>query len=198
MLNIESFEIDWHDQWQQHAYGFKDGHAHIHFKELGLKNEGSIVLAPGPGFGDLSHPTTHLVLSMMSPYVCDKEVLDVGSGSGILSLAAARFGAKSVFGIDIDDAAILHATQNASLNNLSKLCTFGKKQKKEPAIMLMNMIRSEQKVAYKSLKHKNFEIACTSGVLAEERELYLKETASWGWKLLDIQEKDGWLGFVFR
>ncbi len=193
----EQYEIDWKDQWQHHAHGFRDGLAHINFKELGIEKDGSIVLAPGPGFGDLSHPTTHLVLRMMSPYVFQKKVLDVGSGSGILSLAAARFGANSVFGIDIDEGAILHATQNAALNGLSKLCTFGKNVKKPSDIMLMNMIRSEQKVAYESLPSKRFEMAFTSGVLLQEREIYLTETASWGWKLVASEEQDGWLGFLF-
>ncbi|MBS0637207.1 MAG: 50S ribosomal protein L11 methyltransferase [Verrucomicrobia bacterium] len=189
--------IDWNSQWQEHAYGYKDGHAEISFEKLGLSQAGKIVLAPGPGFGDLSHPTTKLVLSMMCGHVAGKSVLDLGSGSGILSLAAARMGAKSVIGIDIDDNAILHARHNAQLNNLP--CTFAKTATDAPDILLLNMIRTEQKAAYESLPEacRHFSLAFTSGILKQEKKRYLALTESWGWKLLSERSLNGWLGFSF-
>ncbi len=193
----ETTEIDWVSQWQNHAFGFKDGLAHICFKDLGLDHEGSVKLAPGPGFGDLSHPTTRLVLSMMSSHVQNKHVLDLGCGSGILTLSALAFGATYVLGIDIDDAAINHATYNAALNGLAHKCHFGKTEEFSSDVLVMNMIRSEQKEAYESLhpSAKNFSVAITSGILQEERELYLKQTRSWGLHCLEERNLDGWLGF---
>lgn len=192
--------INWHDQWKDHAHGFKDGKAHICFKDLGIKHEGQILLEPGPGFGDLSHPTTWLVLSMMYPHVAGKNVLDVGCGSGILSVAAAHFGAKSVFGIDIEDDAIIHARKNSALNNFSSLCTFAKSPLHGADILLMNMIRSEQLTAYNSLPSvcKQFKSAFTSGILKEDLAKYLKQTAEWGWKCIDERHKKGWMGFQFE
>lgn len=193
-------EIDWHDQWAKHAPGFKDGLAHINFKQMGLHVEGNIVLAPGSGFGDLSHATTRLVLSMMCPHVAGQTVLDVGCGSGILSLAAAHFGAKSVYGIDIDNDAITHAQSNAALNNLSAVCHFGKHAPIRGDILLMNMIRLEQKEAFTSLseEHKRFKKAFTSGILKEERTKYLELTRQWGWRCIQELQKSGWLGFYFE
>ncbi len=190
--------IDWHEEWAKHAHGFHDGLAHIDFKELNI-GSGSIVLAPGPGFGDLSHPTTRLVLNLMSKHVAGMSVLDIGCGSGILSLAAATFGAKSVFGLDIDDEAISHAIHNAALNGLTAVCQFGKSAKKPRQIILMNMIRSEQKAAYSSLpeKFRTFDFAFTSGILKEERQKYLTQTAAWGWKCIAEKQLKGWLGFCF-
>ena len=192
-------EINWHEQWANHAPGFKDGYLHIQFRELGINSVEKIILAPGPGFGDLSHATTRLVLTMMPTYVADKTVLDVGCGSGILSLAAAQFKAKSVLGIDIDPAAVAHAQANCALNNLTEKCHFSAVAKKPAQILLMNMIRSEQKQAYASLPEacRHFEIAITSGILKEDRDKYLEQTKEWGWKLLHEKKKAGWLGFCF-
>lgn len=193
----ESEKIDWHSQWQQHAHGFKDGLAHIDFKELGINQEGSIVLSPGPGFGDLSHPTTRLVLSMMSDHVAAKDVLDLGCGSGILTLSALAFGAKSAFGIDIDEDAIAHAAKNATLNDLP--AKFGKNQPYTCDVLVMNMIRSEQKEAYEALDPacKTYKHAFTSGILQEEREIYLELARSWGLYCLEERILDGWMGFKF-
>ncbi len=196
MLYLIFMGIDWNKQWEQHAHGFKEGYAHISFEELGINNKGKILLTPGPGFGDLSHPTTYLALQMMAPYVLGKRVLDLGCGSGILSLAAAHFGAHSVVGVDIEDDAIVHAAQNAELNGLGSLCSFKKSTNEPFDILVMNMIRSEQKIAYETT-HPLCKVVITSGILKEEKKRYLAQTAAWGWKCQEIQEKGGWLGFRF-
>ena len=180
-------QIDWHKQWELHGHNFKDGLVHIEYANK------PFTLTPGPGFGDFSHPTTRLVLQMMQPYVAGKRVLDVGCGSGVLSIGACAFGAKTVHGIDIDPDAIEHAKQNAHINGFEKISSFSFDAK--PAeILLMNMIRSEQQIAYKS-----FEIdqAFTSGILAEGLEEYITLTKTWGWQLIDMQNESGWLGFHF-
>lgn len=181
-------KIDWSLQWSQHGHNFFNGQVHI------ACGEKEIALIPGPGFGDFSHPTTRLVLQMMQPYIQNKTILDVGCGSGVLAIGACAFGAKSAHGIDIDLEAIEHANENAKANGFEEICTFSKKAKNAD-ILLMNMIRTEQQIAYRGFKTT---FAITSGILKEERELYLALTDSWGWKLVSEREEDGWLGFVFN
>jgi len=197
-------EIDWHEEWQKHAFQFSEGFAHIDFKKLGIKKEkcwraASIKLAPGPGFGDCSHPTTRLCLKMMANNLANQEVLDLGSGSGILSLAAIAFGAKHVVGIEIDPTAIPHSQENARLNGYEKLCKFAKTTKIVPDVIVMNMIRTEQQEAFDSLPkpYRKAKIALTSGILKEDQKTYLKQTQAWGWTLHNILEEEGWLGFHF-
>jgi ribosomal protein L11 methyltransferase len=77
----------------------------------------NLILDPGMAFGTGSHPTTHLCLA----WLCDKvvpgaKVLDYGCGSGILGLAAAKLGAGRVVGVDIDDNALIAASDNAQCN----------------------------------------------------------------------------------
>lgn len=178
--------IDWNEQWALHAPTFKNGFAHVV-----LKNGKSFRMKPGPGFGDLSHPTTRLMLEML-PEKIEGTVIDVGCGSGVLSLAAKLLGAECVMGIDIDEDAIEHARENGALNGLD--CLFGKEvsQPVESPLILMNMISSEQRVAWKSLPLISQYTLITSGFPIEE-----KEPQNYG-ALIHQVSLEGWKGFLFQ
>lgn len=178
--------IDWNEQWALHAPTFKNGFAYV-----SLKNGKSFRMKPGPGFGDLSHPTTRLMLEML-PETIEGTVLDIGCGSGVLSLAAKFLGAGRVIGIDIDDEAIAHAKENGKLNGLD--CFFGKTVPsiEEAPLILMNMISSEQKVAWSVLPSLSCYTLITSGFPNQE-----KEPQNYG-TLLYQKSLEGWKGFLFR
>lgn len=190
--------VDWEEQWALFAENFSEGKAHIDLSRFGKKT--ILELAPGPGFGDLSHPTTALMLEMMQGRVENENVLDIGTGSGILALAALLLGAKSAIGLDIDPKALAHARKNSKLNHLS--VQFLKKlprHTKPPQVCLLNMILPEQKIALQDLKGYNSlaQLWITSGILKNQKREYLSLTKSWGWKLEASYSKTTWLGFVF-
>ena len=77
----------------------------------------NLVVDPGLAFGTGSHPTTRLCLAWLaSELAAGESVLDYGCGSGILAVAAARLGARSVVGTDVDPQAILASEANAAVN----------------------------------------------------------------------------------
>lgn len=79
-----------------------------------------IYIEPKGGFGTGTHPTTQMCVQMIEKYCTpDASVLDIGCGSGILSIVASKLGAKHVTGIDISEAAVLSSIHNADINNLS-------------------------------------------------------------------------------
>lgn len=83
-------------------------------------NATNLVLDPGLAFGTGSHPTTWMCLEWLSRSLQGGEtVLDYGCGSGILGIAAARLGAGTVTGVDIDDNALIAARDNAATNRVS-------------------------------------------------------------------------------
>jgi ribosomal protein L11 methyltransferase len=185
-------EVDWEQQWSLFAENFTEGKAHI---DLGEK---TLLLAPGAGFGDLSHPTTYLMLEMLKSKAKGESIVDIGTGSGILALASLALGAKSAIGIDIDSAAIKHAKENAKINGLN--ATFTKhlpNTLEEDCIFLMNMILPEQESVFPLQYNRFAKLWITSGILAEQREEYLSITEKWNWRLLSEQQKDDWLGFIF-
>lgn len=187
----------WQKQWQEFAENFHDGYAHIHLKKYGSSKDLLIKLLPGGGFGDLSHPTTQLMLELLIPHVEGKTVVDIGTGSGILALASAKLGAKKVVGIDICPEALEHAEQNAKVNQLS--ISFSNTLPSLPAnsLFLMNMIYPEQKIVMKQ-EFCSPPQWITSGILEEQEEIYLQQAELWGWSLIEMKKKDGWLGFRFQ
>ncbi len=83
--------------------------------------EGEIVihLDPGMAFGTGTHPTTAMCIKMIDDYLApDSTFLDIGTGSGILMVAAAKLGAKQMTGIDNDEVAVQVARQNLNKNNI--------------------------------------------------------------------------------
>ncbi|KAK7317714.1 hypothetical protein RJT34_02169 [Clitoria ternatea] len=79
----------------------------------------NIILNPGLAFGTGEHATTKLCLLLLHACIKGGEhVLDYGTGTGILAIAALKFGAALAVGIDVDSQAIASASQNASLNNI--------------------------------------------------------------------------------
>ncbi len=192
--------VDWEAQWSLFAPGFQNGLAHIE-----LEKNIILRLVPGAGFGDLSHPTTRLMIALLKPHIKNKFVIDIGCGSGILSLSALLLGAQECLGIDIEQEALDHATANAKLNALEEKCSFIKPEKlaffSAKPLLLMNMIQSEQKVAWKSFcehaNSNNGEII-TSGILTTQKESYLALTRSWGWSLIEEQFEEEWSAFRFQ
>jgi ribosomal protein L11 methyltransferase len=87
------------------------------------RRDGELIvrLDPGLAFGTGMHPTTRLCLAAVETMVeVDDRVLDVGTGSGVLAIAAARLGARSIIGLDIDPIAVSTARKNVAMNRLSR------------------------------------------------------------------------------
>lgn len=188
--------VDWHEQWAQFAEGFHEGKAHISLSRFGTNH--TLYLLPGPGFGDLSHPTTHLMLEMMTGSLHHQTALDIGCGSGILSLAALFMGAPFAYGIDIDESALLHAQQNALLNQLESRAHFARTLPKQAhGIVLFNMILLEQKTVLQEIPHLPH-LAQTwicSGILDKQRNEALSFYRSLKLELVEEKKRGEWLSF---
>lgn len=115
---------DWENNWKQYFHPIPVGEKLLIRPtwEDGFEPDGRAVLniEPGLAFGTGTHETTRLCLETLEKYVGeDTEVLDVGCGSGILSIAALLLGAKSATGVDIDALAVKTAVENGEANGFS-------------------------------------------------------------------------------
>lgn len=185
--------IDWEEQWQIH------GETHVDLSPYGLCQ--AFEMLPGPGFGDLSHPTTRLAMELMIPLCKGKNVVDIGCGSGVLSLAAVTAGAHRVYALDIDPLAITHTEKNAVHNGFDGLITYELPQKasqEKEWLLVMNMIHSEQRSAWNSIKKHFTDIPyeiVTSGILHKDSIPYLEEVKQWGWSPINTATEGEWAVF---
>jgi ribosomal protein L11 methyltransferase len=146
-----------------------------------------------------------LALKLLCKHLKNEIVIDIGCGSGILTVAAVKMGASFAYGLDIDEGALQHSSENALLNQIEQLCCFNfphdfQFKNREPVVILMNMISSEQIIAWESLPslHAQTGLLLISGIHLRERNSYLRQAYLRGWKLKDELEQEEWLGFSFE
>jgi len=170
-----------------------------------FKDKQIIKIDPGAAFGTGSHPSTYLCLEKMENILFfDKKILDIGSGSGILSVAARLLGAKEVCAVDNDYLAINSTKSNFQLNfgNLNNLNSylgsfdevFLKNQFKQFDFVLCNILAEVIKGMipniYKCLRNNGGVIF--SGILNSQKDEIIKILSRNDLKLLDVSSRKDW------
>ncbi len=128
-------DLDWINNWKEFFKSFYIDNILIKptWEELKVEDKDKILIEidPGVSFGTGKHETTQLCIRQLQKYIGGEvkapKVLDVGCGSGILSLVALKLGAREVIGTDLDSDCIVSSQENMAVNNLAKeLGTFYK------------------------------------------------------------------------
>lgn len=117
-------EIDWAEAWKQFFKPMRVGRRIVvrpAWEPFDAKSDDIVlVLDPGQAFGTGDHPTTRMCLELLDGLdLRDLDLADIGCGSGILSVAACRLGARSVVGVDIDGVAVEASLENAARNEVT-------------------------------------------------------------------------------
>ncbi len=120
----ETEDIDWINNWKQYFKQFYVDDILIvpSWEEVKEEDKDKMILHidPGTAFGTGMHETTQLVIRQLKKYVTtDTELLDVGTGSGILGIIALKLGAKHVLGTDLDPCAIPAVAENKEANEIA-------------------------------------------------------------------------------
>ena len=118
-------DVDWMNNWKKFFSSFylEDILIKPTWEELRPEDEGKVMIEidPGVSFGTGKHETTQLCIRQIRKYMkAGDRVLDVGCGSGILSIVALKLGAGSVVGTDIDDACLTSTYENFEVNHLTR------------------------------------------------------------------------------
>lgn len=209
---VSSFDDDseWKDKWKEYFKPSRIANTIVvkpTWEEYSRK-EGELVIEidPGMAFGTGTHETTSLCVQMLEAYQKKGDkVLDVGCGSGILSIAAALLGAGDVLGVDIDPVAVEVARENIALNQVDTVCraAYGDLTKGidyRADIVVANLMADlVMMLAADVAEHMTEEgLFISSGILVEKEELVAGCLRSKGFSIVEIREDGGWCCIVAK
>lgn len=206
-LSLED-DAEWKDRWKEYfkPARISDSIVVKPTWEEYKKKDGDLVIEidPGMAFGTGTHETTSLCVKMLEKYQKQSDkVLDVGCGSGILSIAAALLGAEDVLGIDIDPVAVEVAAENIALNGVGKTArsqtgdlTKGIDYKAD--IVVANLMADlVMMLADDVAGHMNKDgLFISSGILVEKEVQVAEYLRSRGFGIREIREDGGWCCIV--
>ncbi len=213
---LESRELadqDWASDWQQHFPPFRVGRrlvirpSWIDWQATG--DEAVLTLDPGQAFGTGTHATTSLCLDALAEHFASeqppKNILDVGTGSGILAMAGAALGARQVIATDIDNEACQVARHNISSNRLDHLVSVTDATLEEITgtydLVLANILAAENlRLADQLVAHltPGSGRLVLSGILIEQEQAVIKGFAGFPLALLASNHRDEWTCIVYQ
>lgn len=165
-----------------------------------------IELDPGMAFGTGTHQTTRLCLEAVEKYVvAGDDVIDVGTGSGVLSILAAKLGANSVLALDLDDVAVRAAQENIDVNKVGDIVEVTTGNLLEGvdrnvdvvvANILADVILMFPDDVYRVLKPGGLFIA--SGIIETKVEEVAAAIVAAGLTMIERDNKDDWFALIAR
>ena len=177
------------------------------------EDEITITLDPGCAFGTGTHQTTQLCMKAIEKYLKKGDkVADIGTGSGILSICAIKFGASSAYGCDIDDTVIDVCRENAKINGIDvdypqgecnpapvrfELNTADKITEKFDFVCanILHNVLAEIMGDLKNIMKDDAKMSL-SGILDEKKPIVLEAIEREGLKIIDTISQDQWISFV--
>lgn len=223
LMTMENLkDSDWENNWKQYYKPMEIGQRLLVIPEWEQENvrgqakyagKVPLILEPGLTFGTGSHATTRLCLTALEQAVHGGErVLDLGCGSGILSIAALTLGAASAAAVDIDDKCLTVAYENAALNGIGRdryTVLVGdavsdralKAQLGSGYDIVVANIVADVIIALAPLVPSMLRPGGTflcSGIIDDRAEEVRAALEAAGWTVLETQSADGWFAYTCR
>lgn len=203
-------EEDWATSWKKY---YKPVQISERFwikpswEEIPENNQQLVIeLDPGMAFGTGTHPTTILCIKALEEVIKGgEEVIDVGCGTGVLSIAAAKLGAKNVLALDLDSVAVESAGQNIAINSVDNRVRVrqnnlleGIDQQVEVIVanILAEVILRFIDSAKGLLKEKGYFI--TSGIINTKADLVREALEEAGFRILKKLDQEDWVAFIAK
>ena len=202
---------DWQNNWKQYYHAMPIGEKLLirplwenDFDAGGRK---VLNIEPGLAFGTGSHPTTKLCLETLEGYInSNSTVLDIGCGSGILSIASLLLGAKSALGVDIDALAVKTAVSNARENGFDEPVftavqgNLSDKVSGKFNVVVANIVADV--IMQFNTQVGNFltddGVYITGGIIENREDEVLASFAKNNFEVISRAENNGWLVFVLN
>ena len=217
LLTIDNVaDADWENNWKRFYKPMEIGERLLvvpQWEEARDDGRVKLVLNPGLTFGTGSHATTRLCLQALDKYIRGGEkILDLGCGSGILSIAALVLGAGEAFACDIDEKCVDVAYENAALNGVGKdrytvrwgdvltdkalQAEFGGGYDMVVANIVADVIMGLSGRVRPFLKEGGLFLC--SGIIDDRAEEVFTRLRADGWTVIEQHDSEGWYSFLCR
>lgn len=201
-------DSDWENSWKDYFDILNIGEKFVivpTWREYENEEDKYVInIDPGMAFGTGGHETTSLCIKNLEKYVKPHDnIIDVGCGSGILSIAASYLTDGSLKAVDLDKLAVDVSRENFALNNLEnrieveEASLLTKETKKYDVIVaniLAHIIELMLEDAYKLLEDGGYFI--TSGIIKDKKDELLEKMLEQGFKLVEETSDNEWYSFV--
>ena len=217
LLTMEDVaDEDWENNWKQFYKPMEIGSRLLvvpEWEEAADAERVKLVLNPGLTFGTGSHATTRLCLQALDTHIHGGErVLDLGCGSGILSIAALRLGAASAFACDIDEKCVDVAYENAALNGIGRdrytvrwgdvLTDTALRQEMGSGydMVVANIVADVIKGLSPHVRPflKPGGLFLCSGIIDDRAQEVLQRLKDDGWDVIEQRSSEGWFSYLCR
>ncbi|MFI3209743.1 MAG: 50S ribosomal protein L11 methyltransferase [Peptostreptococcaceae bacterium] len=200
-------EEDWANEWKNYYKPTKIGEK-IVIKPTweDYEEEGDIIvdLDPGMAFGTGTHETTFMCIEQLQKYVkADTKVFDIGCGSGILSIVAAKLGAKEVLAVDLDEVAVKVSKENIEINNVNVTAICGNLMDvvtDKADIVVANIIADIIIFLAKDIKNfmKDDATFISSGIIHKKVDEVVSALEENGLEVIEVQTMGEWNAVVSK
>lgn len=200
-------EEDWENNWKKYYKPTRVGEK-IVIKPIWEEYEENpeeiiLELDPGMAFGTGTHETTRMCIESLEKHVKEEDVVfDIGTGSGILGIAAAKLNAKKVIGVDLDEVAVDSAKKNVSFNHLDNIEILHgdlmEVVKGKCNIIVANIIADIIILLSKDVKKflEDGGYFISSGIIKDRKEEVVDSLKENGFKIEEIKEQGEWVCVV--
>ena len=215
VYNISFYDLadeDYVDNWKKYVFTTKISDRFVvkpTWRDYEKNSDELVIeLDPGRAFGTGTHPTTYLCIRLMEKYIENSHtVIEVGTGSGILMVAANKLGAKEIWGVDIDPDACEVAKENLILNGITDENTkvlvgnlLNVVENKTFDVVVANILADVILMLLKDISKviKKDGILILSGIIEDKKNLVINACEKEGLELVEVQEDKEWVALSLR
>ncbi len=216
MTMAQMDDADWENNWKQFYKPMEIGDRLIvvpEWENADTHGRVKLILNPGLTFGTGSHATTRLCLTALEKHVAQgQRVLDLGCGSGILSIAALLLGAEHAFACDIDEKCVDVAYENAALNGIGRdryTVRWGdvlsdRQLQKEMGgqydIIVANIVADVIIGLAPQVRPflKEDGLFLTSGIIDDRAAEVAEKLRAAGWEIVEQRSSEGWFSYLCK
>ncbi len=209
IVTADCVEEDWINNWKKYFKPLKVGEKLLirptWEDEYDAEGRAVLHLEPGLAFGTGTHETTRLCMELLEKYIHNGDtVLDMGCGSGILSVAAMLLGGKTATGVDIDPLAVKTACENAEINGVGERFTgicgdLAEKVTGKFNIVLANIVADIVILLSQDAPRFMYEdtVYIMSGII-DTREQDVLDDISDTFEIIERKEEKGWVAMAAK